>query len=85
MKIGEIMANEQKNTSHKKTQVPNNVVEMPKRCPAEECEKKAERSTFCNEHFDWFKAGLISRDGVRPKDFDKKYQAYLRKQNKKVA
>ena len=54
-----------------------NVVQMPARCPV--CEKKASRSSFCDEHFIWFKQGLINRKGEKPKDFDKKYQAFMRK------
>ena len=30
----------------------------------------------------WFKAGLVNRRGEKPSDFDKKYQAFLRKQAK---
>lgn len=58
-----------------------NVVQMPLGCPAEGCGKKRVRSTFCAEHFEWFKEGLISRDGAKPKDFDKKYQAYTRRKS----
>lgn len=54
----------------------NNVVTMAI-CPVEKCGKKAARSEFCAEHFLWFKEGLINRAGEKPKDFDKKYQAYL--------
>lgn len=65
----------------KKQGGPSNVVDLPKRCPAEGCEKKPARSSFCKEHFEWFKAGLINRKGQRPKDFDKKYQAWSRRKN----
>lgn len=51
-------------------------------CPVEKCGKKASRAEFCNEHFQWFKEGLIARNGEKPKDFDKKYQAYLLRQKK---
>lgn len=53
-------------------------------CPVEKCGKKASRAEFCDEHFSWFKEGLISRKGEKPKDFDKKFQAFLR-HNKKSA
>lgn len=56
-----------------------NVVEMTSKCPVTECKSKVARSSFCNEHFDWFKAGLINRKGEKPKDFDKKYQAFIRR------
>ena len=55
------------------------VLEMPQHCHAEGCKKKTERIGFCNEHFLWFKAGLIKKDGTYPKDFDKKYIQYMRK------
>ncbi len=61
----------------------NNVVGFSM-CPVEKCGKKASRSEFCDEHFAWFKEGLINRQGVKPKDFDKKFQAYLMR-HKKVA
>jgi len=57
---------------------PNNVIEMPKACPV--CGGKAHRAGFCNEHFLWFKEGLVNRKGEKPKDFDKKYQHFMRKQ-----
>jgi hypothetical protein len=51
-------------------------------CPFQGCGKKASRSEFCGDHFMWFKEGLISRTGEKPKDFDKKYQAYLARTRK---
>ncbi len=54
------------------------------RCTAQGCSKKPELMTFCKEHFDWFKFGLITKTGERPTDFDKKYIAY-QKQHKKAA
>lgn len=65
--------------------VPQNVVAMPSRCPVEGCGKKATKAEFCDEHFIWFKEGLISRDGKKPKDFDKKYRAYMARVAKKAA
>jgi hypothetical protein len=55
-----------------------NVVSLSK-CKAEGCGKKAEKMDFCAEHFDWFKFGLITKEGKRPVDFDKKYQAYQKR------
>lgn len=55
----------------------NNVVMMPERCPV--CAGKAHRAGFCNEHFVWFKEGLVNRKGEKPNDFDKKYEAFMRK------
>ncbi|MBX3022289.1 MAG: hypothetical protein KF799_11505 [Bdellovibrionales bacterium] len=48
-------------------------------CCVEKCGKKADKLNFCPEHYMWFKEGLISKKGVRPTDFDKKYQAYMMK------
>lgn len=61
----------------------DNVITLAK-CPVEACGKKAERMEFCNEHFMWFKEGLVNRKGEKPRDFDKKYQDFLRR-NKKAA
>ena len=57
-----------------------NVVQLPTACPVEGCGKKPKRSAFCAEHFVWFKEGLINRKGEKPKDFDKKYQGFMRRQ-----
>lgn len=57
----------------------SNVVALVTRCPVDACGKKVHRSSFCEMHFDWFKQGLISRDGKKPSDFDKKYQAYMKR------
>lgn len=56
------------------------VADMPQRCPVEGCSKKGERANFCPEHFAWFKEGLINKKGEKPRDFDKKYQAFIRRQ-----
>ncbi len=71
---------EDQNPKQKKVKAPpQNVVQLHQRCPVDSCGKKPQRSTFCNEHFTWFKQGLINRAGKKPKDFDKKHQAYLQK------
>lgn len=63
-------------------QIPSNVVPFgPSKCTADECKKKPAKAGFCAEHFDWFKAGLITKEGARALDFDKKFYHY----NKKVA
>ncbi len=63
----------------KKSSNPNgaDVHNLPTNCLAEKCTKRAEKMSFCSEHFMWFKEGLLNRQGHRPPDFDKKYQAYL--------
>lgn len=48
-------------------------------CPVESCKKPMKRMNFCDEHFSWFKEGLVNKRGDKPSDFDKKYQAYMRK------
>ena len=48
-------------------------------CTSHECSEKPKRAGFCNEHFTWFKEGLITKTGERAKDFDKKYQHFLRR------
>lgn len=63
----------------------NNVVALViDRCKAEGCKSKAHRAGFCEEHFLWFKEGLVTADGHFAKDFDKKYQQFM-KHKKKVA
>ena len=64
---------------HKAQQpVSNNVVAMPTQCGCEGCKKKADLMNFCQEHYDWFKFGLITKEGKRPTDFDKKFSAYTK-------
>jgi hypothetical protein len=58
---------------------PNNVATLPDRCPTEGCKKPVARMHFCEEHFAWYKEGLINKRGVKPTDFDKKYQHWMRK------
>ena len=53
-------------------------------CLAEGCKKKGERANFCNEHYDWFKAGLVNKKVLKPVDFDKKFMAYSNRK-KRVA
>lgn len=67
-------------------QIPNNVVALgANKCKAEDCKAKPTKADFCPEHFDWFKAGLITMDGKKPVDFDKKFYQYQQTRNKKVA
>lgn len=47
------------------------------KCREEECKKKPERAGFCSEHYDWFKWGLITMEGYKARDFDKKYQGFM--------
>lgn len=59
------------------------VSNMPTNCKADGCKKKSEKMDFCAEHYEWFKWGMMTRDGKKPIDFDKKYQSYMK--HKKVA
>lgn len=71
----------------KNKQVPNNkVIELSSsKCKAEGCNAKSTRAEFCEEHFAWFKEGLITKEGVKCMDFDKKYYHYQNRINKKAA
>lgn len=61
-------------------QIPNNVVSLESsRCSAEGCKKKSDKAGFCTEHFEWFKAGLITKEGLKAADFEKKYYQYISK------
>lgn len=46
-------------------------------CRGEDCKKKPELAGFCQEHFAWFKWGLITMQGAKSRDFEKKYQGFL--------
>lgn len=74
------MAKKGKQENNAQNNSPNNVIALPTSCAAENCGSKAKRAGFCEEHFMWFKEGLVRRNGEKAKDFDKKYQAFLRRQ-----
>lgn len=57
----------------------SNVLQMPTACCVEKCGKKIDKMNFCPEHYMWFKEGLVNRQGQKPTDFDKKYQAFMTK------
>ena len=60
-------------------QVPNNVVAIgAAKCLAEGCNKKPEKASFCGEHFEWFKAGLVTKEGAKAADFEKKHYHFMR-------
>lgn len=62
----------------------SNVIQLSAhKCLADNCKAKPTLAGFCNEHYAWFKEGLITKEGHKAKDFDKKYYAYS--QRKKVA
>jgi hypothetical protein len=49
-----------------------NVVAMPDMCLCQGCKKRSEKAGFCMEHFDWYKEGIITKEGRKPVDFEKK-------------
>lgn len=62
----------------------------PEKCKCAGCKQTESRYSFCGEHYEWFKFGLITKEGKQVMDFDKKfghYQAYLDRTHgaKKVA
>ncbi len=72
--------NEKPQIKKEDIKVPNNVVNLADhRCSSEGCKAKPSRAGFCNEHYVWFKEGLITIDGYKAKDFEKKYQQFLKR------
>ncbi|MBX2996031.1 MAG: hypothetical protein KF681_14490 [Bdellovibrionaceae bacterium] len=75
--------NKSKNAPAPEKQAPSNVVSLQAhKCTAEGCKHKPDRAGFCSEHYTWFKEGLITMEGYRAKDFDKKYHAYMNRKNR---
>lgn len=72
--------NAKPNNPHPEKQMPGNVVTLSSnKCLSEDCKKKPEKAGFCAEHFEWFKEGMITREGVKARDFDKKYHDFMRR------
>ncbi len=46
-------------------------------CKCNGCKKPESKFTFCDEHYEWFKFGLITKTGTRVSDFDKKQGHYM--------
>jgi|JI61114BRNA_FD_contig_21_6251717_length_636_multi_6_in_0_out_0_1 hypothetical protein len=58
-------------------QIPNNVISISSGlCKGEGCKSKSTRADFCEQHFTWFKDGLINGQGQKVPDFDKKHHAW---------
>ena len=52
-------------------------------CKCEGCKNTQSRFTFCDNHYEWFKFGLITKEGKKVGDFEKKwshYEAYIERQ-----
>lgn len=63
-------------------QIPNNVISISSGlCKSEGCKSKATRADFCEDHFIWFKAGLINKNGAKVPDFDKKHYSWAASQH----
>ena len=76
------MSEKPKNTPSPEKQMPGNVVSITvNKCVAEDCKHKPSRAGFCEEHYMWFKEGLLTMDGYKAKDFDKKYHAWMRRKS----
>ncbi len=72
----------EKKVEHKHEVKPakSNVVQLTSvQCTAEGCKTKPDKAGFCKEHYTWFKEGLLTIEGKKAKDFDKKYYAFMRR------
>ena len=47
------------------------------KCVSQGCKASALRFSFCSEHYDHFKFGLIKKTGEPVSDYDKKYGHYM--------
>ncbi len=65
------------------TVVPNAGGSAP--CLSEACKHPVSKAGFCTEHFGWFKEGLITIQGKKVPDFDKKWVAHEFREQKKAA
>ncbi|MBN21577.1 MAG: hypothetical protein CL678_09855 [Bdellovibrionaceae bacterium] len=50
----------------------------PVSCVADGCSAKIKKFGFCKEHYQQFKFGLVTREGHKAADYDKKLEHYLR-------
>lgn len=46
-------------------------------CTAQGCKKNEARFSFCEEHYDHFKFGLIKKTGEPVSDYEKKFGQYM--------
>jgi hypothetical protein len=52
------------------------------KCACDGCTTRPTRAQFCDSHYLWFKEGLITKEGHKAKDYDKKYQHFMRRSAK---
>jgi hypothetical protein len=50
----------------------------PDGCNAVGCKSKSARFSFCSEHYEQFKFGLITKKGEPALDYEKKFEQYQR-------
>lgn len=56
--------------------------EIAQKCLQGHCKRPTVRMSFCPEHFDEFKFGLLRKDGSQASDYERKFehfQAYKRR------
>lgn len=71
-----------KNNPAPEKQMPGKVVNLDAhKCTAEMCKAKPQRAGFCNEHYMWFKEGLLTLEGFKAKDFDKKFHSWQKRKS----
>lgn len=51
-------------------------------CKYEKCRGNVVKYGFCNDHFDQFKFGLLTKHGGHVPDFDKKIDHYVKQKGK---
>lgn len=80
---------QQPETSHKKPETGKGGASAIGGCTASGCKRPEQRFSFCAEHYDHFKFGLIKKNGQPVPDYEKKfghYQSFLEAQKtRKVA
>jgi hypothetical protein len=62
---------------------PEGTATVAEHCKCEGCKLPQSRLSFCEPHYDWFKFGLITREGKKVGDFEKKmghYEAFVERQ-----
>lgn len=60
----------------KKTAGQDDGVLKIEKCIGAECKSNAKRFSFCSEHFEQYKFGLINKKGQPVPDFEKKFGQY---------
>ncbi len=53
------------------------VASVTEKCACAGCKTSAHRFSFCDEHYEHFKFGLIKKTGEQVSDYDKKYGHYV--------